>query len=68
MQQSYVLSEAFSSIGNLSTAINAVLAQTTSGWGPWEVVTSFSSSSTAYVVFVRSPIPTVAGSPYVVTP
>ena len=68
MQQSYVLSEPLSSISNLATAINTVLAEVVTGWGPWCIVTSFTSSSTAYVVFVRSPSPTTGASAYVLPP
>lgn len=67
MQQSYVLSEAVSSINNLATAINSVLAQTAMGWGPWQVVTSFATTNEVYVVFIRNAIPATGGSPYVVT-
>lgn len=64
-QQSYVLSEPQSSIGNLATAINLVLAQTAPGWGSWQVVSTFVLTNTAYVVFVRCAVLITNGSPYV---
>lgn len=67
--QSLVIEESLSSSATaLTNAINAVLSQVTTGWGPWTIATSFASGSTAYVVFVRNPSPTTGASPYVLPP
>ncbi len=62
--QAHVLSVPLSS-GNLQADINTVLAQSASGYTNWRIASSFATSTTAFVIFVREQIPAAGGSPYV---
>jgi hypothetical protein len=42
-----------------------VLAQSASGYTNWRIASSFATSTTAFVIFVREQIPAAGGSPYV---